>query len=359
MAGNVISDVLFLVSDCGCDVMTCCFNDEGTLLAVGLTNGTIQVYQPADSTFLYQLNSSETLQSSLPVTSLRFQHRDNRERHCLLLATYASGCVRVWHVAGGRSLCCVQEGGGDSAGGRGRQTLSLSMSPSGDRFITAGSDCQLHLPTPQQLEELQLVNKNLLWISKLNRQAVGRNLASLIAARCQLWLSPVRIVDGDKAPLLDAPITPGHTFGPAVDEMLQRCHRARESTKDLVRLFPKRPPPARRPAPSWRPRFQQPQRAAQPAPAKARGGFDGDKAPLLDASITPGHTFGPAVDEMLQRCHRARESTKDLVRLFPKRPPPARRPAPSWWPRFQQPQRAAQPAPAKARGGFHNRPAAA
>ncbi|KAK6467596.1 WD repeat-containing protein 78-like [Huso huso] len=139
--GLSIRDVL----DCGCDVMTCCFNDEGTLLAVGLTNGTIQVYQPADSTFLYQLNSSETLQSSLPVTSLRFQHRDNRERHCLLLATYASGCVRVWHVAGGRSLCCVQEGGGDSARGRGRQTLSLSLSPSGDRFITAGSDCQLHL----------------------------------------------------------------------------------------------------------------------------------------------------------------------------------------------------------------------
>ncbi|XP_041094646.1 uncharacterized protein LOC121306785 [Polyodon spathula] len=91
--GLKIRDVL----DCGCDVMTCCFNDEGTLLAVGLTNGTIQVYQPADGTFLYQLNSSETLQSSLPVTSLRFQHRDNRERHCLLLATYASGCVRVWH----------------------------------------------------------------------------------------------------------------------------------------------------------------------------------------------------------------------------------------------------------------------
>ncbi|MBN3286558.1 CREM protein, partial [Polyodon spathula] len=60
----------------------------------------------------------------------------------------------------------------------------------------------------------------------------------------QLWLSPARIADGDKAPLLDAPITPGHTFGPAVDDMLQRSHRARESMKELVCLLPKKQLPA-------------------------------------------------------------------------------------------------------------------
>ncbi|MGH0132130.1 UNVERIFIED_CONTAM: hypothetical protein FKN15_049991 [Acipenser sinensis] len=83
-----------------------------------------------------------------------------------------------------------------------------------------------HRPSPQQLEELCLVNKNLLRISKLNGQAVGRNLTALIAARRHLCLSQARVSDGDKALLLGAPITPGHTFGPAVDEMLQRSHRA-------------------------------------------------------------------------------------------------------------------------------------
>ncbi|MGH0126014.1 UNVERIFIED_CONTAM: hypothetical protein FKN15_033135 [Acipenser sinensis] len=53
----------------------------------------------------------------------------------------------------------------------------------------------------------------------------------------------------------------GHPFGPAVDEMLQR---SRESTKELVCLLPKRPPPVRKPAVNWRPRPQQPQRPAQP-----------------------------------------------------------------------------------------------
>ncbi|MGH0184314.1 UNVERIFIED_CONTAM: hypothetical protein FKN15_014617 [Acipenser sinensis] len=57
-----------------------------------------------------------------------------------------------------------------------------------------------HRPSPQQLDELRLVKKNLLCVSKLNGQAV-------------------------------------------VDEMLQRSHHARESTKELVRLLPKRPPP--------------------------------------------------------------------------------------------------------------------
>ncbi|MGH0149280.1 UNVERIFIED_CONTAM: hypothetical protein FKN15_041898 [Acipenser sinensis] len=103
-----------------------------------------------------------------------------------------------------------------------------------------------------------------------------------------------RIADGDKAPLLDAPITPGHTFGPAVDDLLQHSHRVWEFTKELVCLLPKRPPPVCRPMPNWRPRFHQPQRPAQ--------------RPV------------------------------ELVRLLPKRPPSVCRPASNWRPRFQQPQ---------------------
>ncbi|MGH0137705.1 UNVERIFIED_CONTAM: hypothetical protein FKN15_040746 [Acipenser sinensis] len=52
--------------------------------------------------------------------------------------------------------------------------------------------------------------------------SMGRNLAALVAARRQRGLSQAHVPDGDKAPLLEAPIAPGHAFGPAVDEMLQR-----------------------------------------------------------------------------------------------------------------------------------------
>ncbi|MGH0139449.1 UNVERIFIED_CONTAM: hypothetical protein FKN15_063912 [Acipenser sinensis] len=64
------------------------------------------------------------------------------------------------------------------------------------------------------------------------------------------------ILDADKMALLDAPVTPGHTFGPAVDEMLHQSHRARESTKDFVRLLLKRPPPPRKPASQCHPKPQ-------------------------------------------------------------------------------------------------------
>ncbi|MGH0129841.1 UNVERIFIED_CONTAM: hypothetical protein FKN15_041268 [Acipenser sinensis] len=99
-----------------------------------------------------------------------------------------------------------------------------------------------------QLDDLRLISRNLLRLSKLCGQAIGRNLAALVAAHRQLWLSQAQVVDVDKTALLDAPVTPGHTFGLAVDKMLQQSQRARESTKELVRLLPQHPPPPRKPA---------------------------------------------------------------------------------------------------------------
>ncbi|MGH0142510.1 UNVERIFIED_CONTAM: hypothetical protein FKN15_001837 [Acipenser sinensis] len=128
-----------------------------------------------------------------------------------------------------------------------------------------------HRPSRQQIEELRLVNKNLVSVFKLKRQAVGRNLAALIVARRQLWLSQAHVPDVDKAQLLDAPIKPKHNFGPAVDEILQRSHRTQGSTKELVRLLPKRPPPVGKPVANWCPRPQQPHRPAQLPETTARG----------------------------------------------------------------------------------------
>ncbi|MGH0118725.1 UNVERIFIED_CONTAM: hypothetical protein FKN15_005711 [Acipenser sinensis] len=68
--------------------------------------------------------------------------------------------------------------------------------------------------------ELRLLFSTLLQISGLQGQAIGRSLASLIVAQRQLWLSQP-IVHADKATLIDAPISPGHNFGPAVEEILQ------------------------------------------------------------------------------------------------------------------------------------------
>ncbi|MGH0141694.1 UNVERIFIED_CONTAM: hypothetical protein FKN15_074733 [Acipenser sinensis] len=86
-----------------------------------------------------------------------------------------------------------------------------------------------HRPSPLQLDELSLVSNHLIPLSKYNGQALGRSMAALVVARRQLWLAQARQPDKDNASLLDAPVTPGHTFGPAVDEMLKNSQQALES----------------------------------------------------------------------------------------------------------------------------------
>ncbi|MGH0121090.1 UNVERIFIED_CONTAM: hypothetical protein FKN15_070759 [Acipenser sinensis] len=77
-------------------------------------------------------------------------------------------------------------------------------------------------PLPEPVAcELRLLSGMLLQISGLQGQALGRSPASLVVARRQLWLSQARLPDADKTALLDTLISLGHTFGPAVDEILQ------------------------------------------------------------------------------------------------------------------------------------------
>ncbi|MGH0125942.1 UNVERIFIED_CONTAM: hypothetical protein FKN15_025162 [Acipenser sinensis] len=62
--------------------------------------------------------------------------------------------------------------------------------------LLLGSIAESHKPSSQQLDELCLVSRNLLRLSKLSGQAIGRNLAALVAARRQLWLSQACVLDG-------------------------------------------------------------------------------------------------------------------------------------------------------------------
>ncbi|MGH0118078.1 UNVERIFIED_CONTAM: hypothetical protein FKN15_052083 [Acipenser sinensis] len=70
-------------------------------------------------------------------------------------------------------------------------------------------------PSVALRSELGTVSQLLVKLAQLNVRAQGRSIASLVVARRQLWLSQASVQEPDKAPLLDAPITPGHTFGPA------------------------------------------------------------------------------------------------------------------------------------------------
>ncbi|MGH0145315.1 UNVERIFIED_CONTAM: hypothetical protein FKN15_049099 [Acipenser sinensis] len=89
-------------------------------------------------------------------------------------------------------------------------------------------------PLPEPVaSELRLVLNRLLQISGFQGQALG-----LAVARRQLWLFKARVPDEDKSVLLDTPITPGHTFGSAVEEMLQRSHREHKVSQEIASMHP-------------------------------------------------------------------------------------------------------------------------
>ncbi|MGH0146882.1 UNVERIFIED_CONTAM: hypothetical protein FKN15_045579 [Acipenser sinensis] len=96
-------------------------------------------------------------------------------------------------------------------------------------------------PSAALRTELGTIAQLLIKLAQLNARAQGRSIASLVVARRQLWLSQARVQEPDKVPLLDAPISPGHTFGPAVEEMLQRSVKAREASQQLAKMWPSKP----------------------------------------------------------------------------------------------------------------------
>ncbi|KAJ8284294.1 hypothetical protein COCON_G00031440 [Conger conger] len=132
------------VLKCNCDVMVCQFNSEGTILAVGLFDGTIKVYSTDNGSLVKTLRDNEVILSPIPVTALQFFH--STQAHSHLLATYASGVVRCWYVWGQECMWDLKEVGESSGREKGqRQTLSLAVSSSGKVAATGGSDSAIHL----------------------------------------------------------------------------------------------------------------------------------------------------------------------------------------------------------------------
>lgn len=120
------------------EVMCCRFNPEGSLLAVGLANGVTKIYAPDTGHCVYSLSDQDTLNSHLPVTCLRWKSRADTDSYGnILLATYADGKIKLWHISTSSCLRTMTEPS--------KQILACAFSPSGDRFVTAGSDTKLNV----------------------------------------------------------------------------------------------------------------------------------------------------------------------------------------------------------------------
>ncbi|XP_060069853.1 WD repeat-containing protein 5-like [Ylistrum balloti] len=125
--------------DCANDVLCCRLNHDGSLLAVGLVDGSIKIYDAVHVRLLHSLSDEDTQRMRLPVTQIRFRifgDMDKVEYQNMLIATYASGLVKIWHFTSQACLHTIHEV---------RQTLALAVNPLGQKFVTAGSDQQVHV----------------------------------------------------------------------------------------------------------------------------------------------------------------------------------------------------------------------
>lgn len=119
------------------EVMCCKYSEDGSLLAIGLIDGSIKIHSSETGDPMYNLADSETKGAHLPCTSLNFKHHlDGDKSSNLLLATYASGMVKLWHTATGQCLHTTHET---------RQTLAAAFNPTTSLFATTGTDDKIHI----------------------------------------------------------------------------------------------------------------------------------------------------------------------------------------------------------------------
>ncbi|KAM9462402.1 uncharacterized protein Hap1MRO34_016343 isoform 1-T1 [Clarias gariepinus] len=152
------------ILQCSCEIMTCRFSNDGALLAVGLTDGSIKVFSTDRWDLLHTLTDRDSIANSLPVTGLAFTH--TAEKRSVLLATYSTGSLKCWYVSGRQRLWWLNENIEKEKGEEEneeeeeevveRQTLCLSISPSGEKAVTGGSDSAIHLYDLHTLQTMQI-----------------------------------------------------------------------------------------------------------------------------------------------------------------------------------------------------------
>lgn len=120
------------------EVMCCRFDPSGSLLAVGLANGVIKIFSPDSGHCVYSLSDQDTFKSHLPVTCLRWRPvSDGNDYGNVLLATYADGRIKMWHVSSSSCVGTINEPA--------KQILACAYNSSGGVFVTAGSDTTLNV----------------------------------------------------------------------------------------------------------------------------------------------------------------------------------------------------------------------
>lgn len=106
------------------------FSTDSTLVAAGLGNGAVRIYQAQSGRISYQLSTSD---KGLPSTAMRFRpsSASSKTRNVLLTAN-ADGRIQHWHVTSGKCLHTIVEPD--------NQVFAIDYKEDATKFATAGKD---------------------------------------------------------------------------------------------------------------------------------------------------------------------------------------------------------------------------
>ncbi len=83
------------------------------------------------------------------------------------------------------------------------------------------------------LRDLRSVTDLALRATKATAQAIVRSMSNLIVLDCHLWLTMTEMKEAEKIPFLDAPVSSGSLFGPAVEGFTERFTEAQKSSQAM------------------------------------------------------------------------------------------------------------------------------
>ncbi len=77
--------------------------------------------------------------------------------------------------------------------------------------------------------------------TKATAQAIVRSMSSLLVLKRHLWLTMTEVKEADKVSFLDAPVSSGSLFGPAMEGITECFKGAQKSSQAMRHFLPKCP----------------------------------------------------------------------------------------------------------------------
>lgn len=135
--------------ECGGEIFSLRYTEDGGDVCVGLMDGTIKVVNPATSQIVNSLFNDETTKDSQPVTCVRT--KPGQEHAHTIGAAYASGTVRTWNYDTGEILSTIRDSG---------EVLALSFNPHIHILATGKANGEIKLYDEATLKVASILTKS-------------------------------------------------------------------------------------------------------------------------------------------------------------------------------------------------------